>query len=49
MGAADAKSAGMVDDVLTFDQVLSRMAKTIRGGSASKAAAMRRDIDILSA
>jgi capsid assembly protease len=49
LGAADAKQAGMVDDVATFDQVLSRMAKAIRGGSASKAAAMRRDIDILSA
>lgn len=49
LGAADAKQAGMVDDVATFDQVLQRMARTIRGGSSSKAAAMRRDIDILSA
>jgi signal peptide peptidase SppA len=51
-GASDAKAAGMVDDVATFDQVLSRMAKSISAGrSASKnrAAAMRRDIDILNA
>jgi signal peptide peptidase SppA len=51
-GASDAKAAGMVDDIATFDQVLSRMAKSISAGrSASKnrAAAMRRDIDILNA
>jgi signal peptide peptidase SppA len=51
-GASDAKAAGMVDDVATFDQVLSRMAKAIGGNSskkANRAAAMQRDIDILNA
>ena len=53
-GAAQAKAAGMVDDVATFDQVLSRMAKSISAGrsapkSASRAAAMQREIDILNA
>jgi signal peptide peptidase SppA len=50
-GAADAKAAGMVDDVATFEQVLSRMARA--SGKAAKAgnraAAMQRDIDILNA
>lgn len=51
-GASDAKAAGMVDDVATFDQVLSRMAKSIsasRSAPKTRAAAMQRDIDILNA
>lgn len=52
-GASDAKAAGMVDDVATFDQVLARMAKSIGQGKSNQraqhAAAMRRDIDILNA
>lgn len=52
-GAADAKAAGMVDDIATFDQVLRRMAKNISASrsapKAKSAAAMHRDIDILNA
>lgn len=51
-GASDAKNAGMVDDVATFDQVLSKMARAIGKGQTStkaRAAAMQRDIDILNA
>lgn len=52
-GAVQAKAAGMVDDIATFDQVLSRMAKSISAGrsapKANRAAAMQRDIDILNA
>ena len=51
-GAAQAKAAGMVDDVATFDQVLSRMAKSIsasRSASKNRSAAMQREIDILNA
>lgn len=51
-GASDAKAAGMVDDIATFDQVLARMAKSIGQGKSNQraqhAAALRR-IDILNA
>lgn len=53
LGAQAAKDAGLVDSIMTFDQVLQKMARDIGAGksnrSASRAAAMRRDIDILSA
>ncbi|TCG08372.1 peptidase S49 [Paraburkholderia steynii] len=52
-GATDAKAANMVDDVATFDQVLSRMAKAIGQGKSStraqRNAALTRSIDILNA
>lgn len=53
-GASQAKAAGMVDDIATFDQVLTRMQKSINAGrsapkATNRAAAMRRDIDILNA
>jgi signal peptide peptidase SppA len=54
LGAQAAKAAGMVTGVMTFDQVLQKMARDISAGKSnaragSRAAAMRRDIDILSA
>jgi signal peptide peptidase SppA len=56
LGASAAKAAGMVNGVMTFDQVLQKMARDISAGksnsnarSGSRVAAMRRDIDILSA
>jgi signal peptide peptidase SppA len=51
-GASDAKTAGMVDDIATFDQVLARMAKSISAGRSApktRAAAMQREINILNA
>lgn len=52
LNATDAKAAGMIDDVATFDQALGRLAKAISGKGSIKpnrAAAMQRDIDILNA
>jgi signal peptide peptidase SppA len=54
LGASAAKAAGMVAGVMTFDQVLQKMARDIGAGkgnarAGNRAAAMRRDIDILSA
>ncbi|OYD65964.1 UNVERIFIED_ORG: signal peptide peptidase SppA [Burkholderia sp. CF145] len=55
LSAQQAKAEGMVDDVATFDAVVRRLAKTIgQGGSRAttnpnRAAAMRREIDILGA
>ena len=54
LGANAAVSAGMADGVMTFEQVLQKMARDLNAGksnvrSARSAAAMRRDIDILSA
>jgi signal peptide peptidase SppA len=52
LGAQAAKDAGLVDGIMTFDQVLQKMARDIGSGkskSTNRAAAMRRDIDILSA
>ena len=54
LGANAAVSAGMADGVMTFEQVLQKMARDLNAGksnvrSVRSAAAMRRDIDILSA
>lgn len=50
-GAADAKAAGMVDGVMTLDDVIKQTARAIGGGAKSKtrAAQMSREISILNA
>lgn len=50
-GSADAKAAGMVDGVMTLDDVIRQTARAVGGNSKTKnrAAAMSREISILNA